>query len=76
MGLLIQHLKECVEGYNASMEDHQRKTHKLEGGNLGAEDVRTVSVVIIIIMFIVLDIVFVFHLIVNIEILKRSLSFL
>ena len=43
LGLLIQHLKECVEGYVSAMEAYQGKSRKLTGGALGMEDVRTVS---------------------------------
>ncbi len=43
LGLLIQHLRECVEGYNTALEEHERQSRKLEGGSLGAEDIRTVS---------------------------------
>ncbi|XP_064397234.1 nuclear pore complex protein Nup205-like isoform X2 [Halichondria panicea] len=41
LGLLIQHLKECVDGYGSSLETHQQKNRKLESGTLGMEDVRT-----------------------------------
>ena len=43
LGLLIQHLKECVEGYVSAMEVRQGKSRKLVGGALGMEDVRMVS---------------------------------
>lgn len=44
LGLLIQHLKECLEGYSNSLESHQQKTNKLKAGgrSLSVEDIKTV----------------------------------
>ena len=44
LGLLIRHLKECTEGYSASLESYQQYGKKLETtGNLSSEEMRQVS---------------------------------
>ena len=43
LGLLIQHLKECTEGYFAALEAHQQHTKKLESGDkLSSDELRQV----------------------------------
>ena len=43
LGLLIRHLKECTEGYSASLESYQQYGKKLETtGNLSSEEMRQV----------------------------------
>ena len=43
LGLLIQHLKECTEGYFAALEAHQQHTKKLESrGKLSSDEMRQV----------------------------------
>ena len=43
LGLLIQHLKECTEGYFAALEAHQQHSKKLEsGGKLSSDEMRQV----------------------------------
>ena len=45
LGLLIQHLKECTEGYFAALEAHQQHTKKLEsGGKLSSDEMRQVAI--------------------------------
>ena len=46
LGLLIQHLKECTEGYFAALEAHQQHTRKLEsGGKLSWDEMRQVVII-------------------------------
>ena len=44
LSLLIQHLKECTEGYFTALEAHQQHTRKLEsGGKLSSDEMRQVA---------------------------------
>ena len=44
LGLLIQHLKECTEGYFTALEAHQQHTKKVEsGGKLSSDEMRQVA---------------------------------
>ena len=43
LGLLIQHLKECTEGYFTALEAHQQHSKKVEsGGKLSSDEMRQV----------------------------------